>query len=180
MYHNVPTEFAKNEIFRFHGIVTDDISGDPFPFLHIAFLQFENTGIRFSCDQLLEPGQLEFDISCKISMTGKFYFSIFAGTNGKFNKKLRLIKPAKEPSMVTAISPSPTGLTMKIIDNDLIIKWTSVAPITKLTFLQEESGRKKEFILANYHSEYNIPFYEFEGFRSEKTKLDIVHAQSSS
>ena len=113
-------------------------------------------------------------------MTGKFYFSIFAGTNGKFNKKLRLIKPAKEPSMVTAISPSPTGLTMKIIDNDLIIKWTSVAPITKLTFLQEESGRKKEFILANYHSEYNIPFYEFEGFRSEKTKLDIVHAQSSS
>ena len=113
-------------------------------------------------------------------MVGTFYFSIFAGTTPKFNPILKLIKPAVEVDSPTSIPPSPAGLKMQVIDNNLIIKWESLAPITKLTFTQETANYTKSFILANYHSQYKIPFYEFEKFKVGTTKIILEHAASKS
>lgn len=106
-------------------------------------------------------------------MAGTFYFSIFVGTNSKFNPNLKLVKPAVEVASPTSIPPSPAGLKMEIIDNNLIIKWESVAPITKLTFVQEATNHTKSFVLANYHAQYKIPFYEFEKFKTGTTKVNL-------
>ena len=176
LYHDVPIVFIKGEIFRFHGLVERDLSQNPFPSVHVSFSQIGNSSNKFACTEYLEKGQSEFEFSCKMEKSGRFYFTMFAGTSGFFSRRLRLVNEPKEPVLLRETPTTPSMLQLSVVNNDLYVKWGSHSALTKLRFTQKEKVR--EFLLSNYHQKFRVPFYEFEGFAVGEVELELMHASS--
>ena len=94
-------------MFRFYGRVEKDMSQEQFPAVRISFSEIGNTESKFGCSEFLEKGQTEFDFSCKIRKTGRFFFALFSGTSGFFSQTLRLVNERSEPLILTDTPVTP-------------------------------------------------------------------------
>ena len=153
-----------------------DLKEDPSPSVKISFSQITNNSNIFTCTQDLEKGQIEFDLSCEMKMAGRFYFTITAGENGRFIRKLRIITEPREPFFFRDTPEAPKMLKFSVVNNKLFVEWESKEALTKVRFVQ---GLKvKEYLLSNHHQRFQVPFSDFKDFEVGQTTVEIQHAVS--
>lgn len=185
LYHEVPLNFFKGEIYRFWGKITDynvfanSIRSAPtgYNYLNVVFNGI-NTPSEIKCYSEIQRPDSQFDISCVITTEGKYYLSIFAGLMGQSSSIPRNIYRnsnfSKGNSKKVAV---PKNVRLEITQNNLYAVWDSRAAITSLTFSQGEL--KNQFVLSNYHNKFKIPFYRFSDYENGEVELVVAHATSS-
>jgi hypothetical protein len=178
--HRIPTTFLKNELFTFRGFIK--IPNPAGTRVTIIFTRITDQK-KLSFSQYLQPNVFKFNLIANLNLTGTYYFSIFAGTNGITSTKQYEIAPSFI-GRITAAAPNPIpDASLSLVDNDLVINWTNSAnsnpSLTQIIFSQE-GGQLLSFLLSNSESSFKVPYEHFFLFNSGPTTIQITQALSDS
>jgi hypothetical protein len=115
-------------------------------------------------------------------MTGNYYLSVFVGRSGIAAANTFTISPSFIGSIVSRAPNAVRSASLNLVENNLWLNWTysdvSQPALTQIIFTQD-GGKKKEYLISNYETEFKIPYANFYDFYSGTTDIQITQAFSS-
>ncbi len=117
-----------------------------------------------------------------LSLTGKYYLSIFAGSFGQTTLQVYTVNPSFIGTLISR-APNPIqNASLVLRGNDLWVEWSyndvTQPCITQLIFSQS-SGNNVTYILSNYQEQFQVPYTDFAFFNAGMVNLQITEAFSS-
>lgn len=98
--------------------------------------------------------------------------TFFPGTSGTTQQDTYTVQPLSTDTFRTVSSgspPTPVNFQLSVVDNKFTLTWleTENSPIEKVVFTQ--GALRKEYLLTNFHSKFEVPNQDFAFFRATST-----------